>query len=129
MTARAVFRPGSVQLNGIKQAPRPRGFALAQLLNVGGVACLLTMGRRRWIGMGAGMLFGTNAAYARAPNDRWSYRVAAGYFNSDALSRPGTRPSARTRTLAPHYVCCNRYREESSEVVHGDRAKHAACQY
>src|SRR5437773_2594824 len=39
-------------------------------------------------GMGAGGLFGENATVAQAPNDRWSYRVSAGYFNSDAFPRP-----------------------------------------
>src|SRR5438067_3193242 len=35
-----------------------------------------------------GALFGANAAYADAPNSIWSYRVSAGYFNSDAFPRP-----------------------------------------
>src|SRR5207253_768513 len=40
------------------------------------------------VGKGAGGQFGANARYAAAPNNRWSYRVSAGYFNSDPLSRP-----------------------------------------
>jgi outer membrane receptor protein involved in Fe transport len=40
---------------------------------------------------GAGTLFGANATVARAPNDRWSYRISAGYFNSDPLPRPTGR--------------------------------------
>jgi outer membrane receptor protein involved in Fe transport len=40
------------------------------------------------IGRGAGGLFGANATVARAPNDRWSYRISAGYFKSDPMSRP-----------------------------------------
>ena len=39
-------------------------------------------------GTGAGGLFGANATVAQAPNDRWSYRVSAGYFNSDPFPRP-----------------------------------------
>ena len=39
-------------------------------------------------GKGVGKLFGANATVARAPNAIWSYRVSAGYFNSDALPRP-----------------------------------------
>jgi len=44
-------------------------------------------------GKGVGKLFGANATVARAPNAIWSYRVSAGYFNSDPLPRPtGTIP-------------------------------------
>jgi outer membrane receptor protein involved in Fe transport len=44
-------------------------------------------------GKGVGKLFGANATVAQAPNSIWSYRVSAGYFNSDPLSRPtGTIP-------------------------------------
>jgi outer membrane receptor protein involved in Fe transport len=40
------------------------------------------------VGKGAGGIFGANATYADAPNSTWSYRVSAGYFNSDAFPRP-----------------------------------------
>ena len=44
-------------------------------------------------GKGVGKLFGANATVAQAPNSIWSYRVSAGYFNSDPLPRPtGTIP-------------------------------------
>jgi outer membrane receptor protein involved in Fe transport len=39
-------------------------------------------------GQGAGKMFNANAIYANAPNDVWSYRVSAGYFNSDPFPRP-----------------------------------------
>jgi iron complex outermembrane receptor protein len=39
-------------------------------------------------GRGVGGLFGANATVANVLNDRWSYRVSAGYFNSDPLPRP-----------------------------------------
>jgi outer membrane receptor protein involved in Fe transport len=39
-------------------------------------------------GKGVGKLFGANATVAQAPNAIWSYRVSAGYFNSDPLPRP-----------------------------------------
>jgi outer membrane receptor protein involved in Fe transport len=39
-------------------------------------------------GQGAGGLWGANASFAAAPNSVWSYRVSAGYFNSDAFPRP-----------------------------------------
>ena len=44
-------------------------------------------------GRGAGSLFGANATVTRAPNDRVSYRVSAGYFTSDAFARPTGRIS------------------------------------
>jgi len=40
------------------------------------------------VGKGAGGIFSANATYADAPNSTWSYRVSAGYFNSDAFPRP-----------------------------------------
>jgi len=44
-------------------------------------------------GKGPGLLFGSNASVARIVNDRWSYRLSAGYFTSDAFARPsGTVP-------------------------------------
>jgi outer membrane receptor protein involved in Fe transport len=43
------------------------------------------------VGKGVGKLFGANATVAQAPNSIWSYRVSAGYFNSDPLPRPTGR--------------------------------------
>jgi outer membrane receptor protein involved in Fe transport len=46
-------------------------------------------------GEGAGKSLGGSFSYARAPNDRWSYRLAAGYYHSDSFPRPvGTVPRA-----------------------------------
>jgi outer membrane receptor protein involved in Fe transport len=39
-------------------------------------------------GEGVGTLYGANATYANAPTSRLSYRLSAGYFNSEALPRP-----------------------------------------
>jgi outer membrane receptor for ferrienterochelin and colicins len=39
-------------------------------------------------GKNPGAMFGANATYADAPNSIWSYRVSAGYFNSDPFPRP-----------------------------------------
>src|SRR2546427_1614130 len=39
-------------------------------------------------GKSPGAMFGANATYADAPNSIWSYRVSAGYFNSDPFPRP-----------------------------------------
>src|SRR5688572_7433023 len=45
------------------------------------------------VGQGVGGLFGANVSVARILNDTWSYRVSAGYFNSEAFPRPtGTIP-------------------------------------
>ena len=42
----------------------------------------------------AGTMFYVNGSHARAVDDRWSYKVSAGYFTQDALPRPtGTLPS------------------------------------
>src|SRR5687768_4550652 len=38
-----------------------------------------------------GQSWGASASYSAAPNDRWSYRIAGGYFESDAYSRPTGR--------------------------------------
>ena len=40
------------------------------------------------VGLSAGSMFGANATVTRAPSDRLSYRVSAGYFTSDAFARP-----------------------------------------
>jgi outer membrane receptor protein involved in Fe transport len=43
----------------------------------------------------AGQSYGAAASYSAAPGDRWSYRIAGGYFESDAYSRPtGSIPAA-----------------------------------
>jgi outer membrane receptor protein involved in Fe transport len=39
-------------------------------------------------GKGLGGLFGSNASGSYVINDRWAYRVSAGYFASDPLPRP-----------------------------------------
>jgi iron complex outermembrane receptor protein len=45
-----------------------------------------------------GKTFGASASWAAAPSDHWSYKLSAGYFNSDELARPtGTVRWARTR--------------------------------
>jgi outer membrane receptor protein involved in Fe transport len=42
----------------------------------------------------AGTLFYVNGSHARALDDRWSYKLSAGYFTQDALPRPtGSLPS------------------------------------
>jgi iron complex outermembrane receptor protein len=40
------------------------------------------------VGQGVGSIYGANATLARAVDNRWSYRISAGYFNSDPLPRP-----------------------------------------
>jgi outer membrane receptor protein involved in Fe transport len=52
-------------------------------------------------GESPGVVFGVNASWAQAPNDRWAYRASVGYFDSEALPRPtGTVPLA-TSPLDP----------------------------
>ena len=53
-------------------------------------------GTGRW----AGSLFGANATVTRAPNDRLSYRVSAGYFTSAAFARPTGRTPVIRRPAA-----------------------------
>ncbi|HET7293686.1 MAG TPA: TonB-dependent receptor [Vicinamibacteria bacterium] len=38
-----------------------------------------------------GYNYGANVSIAQAPNERWSYKISAGYFNSDPFSRPTGR--------------------------------------
>ena len=50
----------------------------------------------------AGTLFYVNGSHATAVNDKWAYKVSAGYFTQDALPRPtGTLPSG---TPYPSYA-------------------------
>ena len=70
-------------VNIITKSPREaQGFSLnlsAGLLNRSG-------GSRE--ADGNGYQYGANFAYASAPNDKVSWRLSAGYFNSDPYSRP-----------------------------------------
>jgi len=44
-------------------------------------------------GDGEGTTYGANVFMARAPNERWAYKLSAGWFHSDAFARPvGTVP-------------------------------------
>jgi iron complex outermembrane receptor protein len=42
-------------------------------------------------GQGIGGTYSVAGSFAQAPNDRWSYRVSAGYLTSDPLPRPTGR--------------------------------------
>lgn len=53
---------------------------------------------------GAGSLFSINGSHAQALNDRFAFKVSAGYLSQDPLSRPtGTIPNA-FRTPYPPYA-------------------------
>ena len=53
---------------------------------------------------GSGKSFGGNFSVARAPNDRVSFRLSAGYFDSDPYSRPeGTVPKV-PNPLDPSFI-------------------------
>lgn len=43
------------------------------------------------VGKGAGAMFGVGVSTSQVPNDRLSYRISAGYFNSDPYPRPTGR--------------------------------------
>ncbi|MQA30059.1 MAG: TonB-dependent receptor [Luteitalea sp.] len=70
-------------VNIITKSPR-ESVGTSVVLNAGGFG----RGAGSTRGQNPGALFGGNATIARAPNDRWSYRLSAGYFNSDPLPRP-----------------------------------------
>jgi outer membrane receptor protein involved in Fe transport len=40
------------------------------------------------VGKGVGNTYGVGVTTSQAPNDRWSYRISAGYFNSEPYPRP-----------------------------------------
>lgn len=53
--------------------------------------------------LGTGGLYSVNVTHARPVNDRWAYRLSAGYLSSDAFARPvGTIPNA-TGTSYPDF--------------------------
>jgi outer membrane receptor protein involved in Fe transport len=52
---------------------------------------------------GSGALFYVNGSHAEAVNDRWSYKLSAGYYGQDALPRPtGTIPNAYNTPYPPY---------------------------
>jgi outer membrane receptor for ferrienterochelin and colicins len=52
---------------------------------------------------GSGALFSVNGTHAEAVNDRWSYKLSAGYFAQDALPRPtGTIPNSFNTPYPPY---------------------------
>lgn len=67
---------------------------------------------------GDGTAYGANLFFAQAPNDRWSWKLSAGYYNSDPFSRPvgripqipdpriaGARCSLNVSATAPGNQC------------------------
>ena len=51
----------------------------------------------------SGSLFYVNGSHARAVDDRWSYKLSAGYFTQDPLPRPtGTIPNAFNTPYPPY---------------------------
>ena len=70
-------------VNIISKTPREaQGFALN--LNAG----LFDRSAGSRSADGSGRTYGGNFSYAKAPSEALSYRLSAGYFNSDPLSRP-----------------------------------------
>jgi iron complex outermembrane receptor protein len=52
---------------------------------------------------GTGGLFYVNGTHAEAVNDRWSYKISAGYFGQDALPRPTGTINNSFNTPYPPY--------------------------
>lgn len=53
--------------------------------------------------LGTGYTFGVNGTHAQAVNDKWAYKISAGYFTSDPLPRPtGPIPNG-TGTQYPNF--------------------------
>src|SRR4029453_16910941 len=53
----------------------------------------------------SGSLFYVNGSHSQAVDDRWSYKLSAGYFTQDPLPRPvGTIPNAFN---TPYPPCAN----------------------
>ena len=69
-----------------------------------GVSLALTGGGFSRNYQGVGGLFGVNASYAHAPNEKWDYRVSAGYFSSDPYSRPTGQVPISTSPVDPTIV-------------------------
>jgi outer membrane receptor protein involved in Fe transport len=53
---------------------------------------------------GRGPLFSVDGSLARAIDDRWAYRVSAGYFTQDPLSRPTGAIANAFQTPYPSYL-------------------------
>jgi outer membrane receptor protein involved in Fe transport len=72
-------------------------------------------------GESPGAVFGVNASWAQAPNDRWAYRASVGYFDSEALPRPtGTVPLA-TSPLDPNLTVGGGSFDEVAYTNHGTK--------
>ncbi len=51
-----------------------------------------------------GGLYGANVSFAHAPNERWAYRISAGYSGADAFSRPSGQIPISRSPLDPELV-------------------------
>jgi outer membrane receptor protein involved in Fe transport len=73
-------------VNIITKPPRELAKEAAGSLTLSGGLINRSDGSRS--GDGNGYAYGASAYIAQAPNDKWSYKLSAGYFNSDPFSRP-----------------------------------------
>jgi iron complex outermembrane receptor protein len=71
-------------VNIITKSPRERPGVTNVTLNAG----WFSRDAGSTVGRGAGATFGASVSTSQVANDRWSYRLSAGYFNSDAFARP-----------------------------------------
>ena len=71
-------------VNIITKSPREAAGATSVTFNAG----YFDRNAGSTIGRGAGKTFGAGVSTSQIANDRWSYRISAGYFNSDPYPRP-----------------------------------------
>jgi len=69
-----------------------------------GVNLTLTGGGFSRVNQDAGGLFGVNASYSHVPNEKWAYRMSAGYFSADPYSRPTGQVPISTSPIDPTIV-------------------------
>jgi outer membrane receptor protein involved in Fe transport len=71
-------------VNIITKSPRETPGATSVTLNAG----WFNRDAGSTVGRGVGGTFGAAVSTSQVANDRWSYRLSAGYFNSDPFARP-----------------------------------------
>jgi outer membrane receptor for ferrienterochelin and colicins len=74
-------------VNIVTKPPRETGDLVSVILNAG----WFDRDVGSTVGRSAGAMYGGNVSTSQVVNDRWSYRLSAGYFNSDPYPRPTGR--------------------------------------
>jgi iron complex outermembrane receptor protein len=87
-------------INVITRSPRELAAQAPTTVTIGAGAFNRSVGD---LDRDSGSLFYVNGSHARAVNDRWAFKLSAGYFTQDPMPRPvGTIPNA-FRTPYPGY--------------------------